>query len=121
MPDKKLTDNEIKKALKEVLKLMLCDGDLQRSSTISNALDYINRLEAEKQDLEIELKAMRGASNSYKAKNERLNNLCTEQNTEISRLKKVSAKHSPILLPLAKIPQIMYYFIINNFPLEEYK
>ena len=46
MPNK-LTDNDIKKALGEVIKLALCDGDLQRSSTISKTLDYINRLEAE--------------------------------------------------------------------------
>ena len=52
MPDKKLTDNDIKKALEEVLKLMLCDGDLQRSSTISKTLAYINRLEAEKKELQ---------------------------------------------------------------------
>lgn len=43
--DKKLIDNEIKKALEEILELMCYEGDLQRSATISNALDYINRLE----------------------------------------------------------------------------
>ena len=51
MPDKKLTDSEIVKALKEILKLMLCEGDLQRSATISNALDLINRLQAENEKL----------------------------------------------------------------------
>lgn len=45
--DKKLTDNEITiKALKEIIELMLCEGDLQRTSTISHAIDLINRLEA---------------------------------------------------------------------------
>ena len=78
MPDK-LTDNEIIKALKELLEIMLCEGDLQRSATISKALDLINRLQAEKQNLEIELKAMRGAANSYKAENERLKNLTLEK------------------------------------------
>lgn len=47
MPDKKLTDNEIIKALKESLEIMLCEGDLQRSATISKSLDLINSLQAE--------------------------------------------------------------------------
>jgi hypothetical protein len=47
MPNK-LTDAEITiKALKEILELMLCDGDLQRTSTISHTIDLINRLQAE--------------------------------------------------------------------------
>ncbi len=71
MPDKKLTDSEITiKDLKELLEVMLSEGDLQRTSTVSHTIDLINRLQAEKQDLEIELKAMRGAANSYKSENE---------------------------------------------------
>ena len=46
-----LTDNDIIKALKEILELMLCEGDLQRSATISKALDLINRLQAENERL----------------------------------------------------------------------
>ena len=46
-----LTDNEIKKALKEILELMCIEGDLQRSATISNALNLINRLQAENERL----------------------------------------------------------------------
>lgn len=47
MPDKKLTDSEITiKALKEILDVMLCEGDLQRTSTINHAIDLINRLQA---------------------------------------------------------------------------
>lgn len=42
-----MTDNEIIKALKELLEIMLCEGDLQRSATISKALDLINRQKAE--------------------------------------------------------------------------
>lgn len=49
MPDKKLTDNEIIKALKEILEIMCVMGDLQKASTISNALDLINRLQASKE------------------------------------------------------------------------
>lgn len=52
----KMTDNEIKKALKEILEIMLCEGDLQRSATISNALDLINRLQAENERLKEEVK-----------------------------------------------------------------
>ena len=46
MPDNKLTDNEIIKALKEILEIMCVMGDLQKSATISKALDLINRLQA---------------------------------------------------------------------------
>ncbi len=42
-----MTDNDIIKALKKLLKLMLCDGDLQRASTISKTIDFINRQNAE--------------------------------------------------------------------------
>ena len=49
MPDK-LTDSEIVKALKEILEIMLTMGDLQKSSTISKAIDLINRLQAEKEE-----------------------------------------------------------------------
>lgn len=39
--------NDIIKALEELLEIMLCEGDLQRSATISKALDLINRQKAE--------------------------------------------------------------------------
>lgn len=42
-----MTDAEIIKALKELLEIMLCEGDLQRSATISKAIDLINRQKAE--------------------------------------------------------------------------
>ena len=51
MTDKNLTDNEIVKALKEILEIMLTMGDLQKSATISNALDLINRQKAENERL----------------------------------------------------------------------
>ena len=41
-----MTDNEIVKALKELLEVMLYEGDLQRASTISNTIDFINRQKA---------------------------------------------------------------------------
>ena len=77
MPDK-LTDNEIKKALEDLKKCnnneidcgmcMLSDFYPLCPEKIGEyALDLINRLQAEKQDLEIELQAMRGAANCYKA------------------------------------------------------
>ncbi len=81
MPDKKLTDNEIKKALKQCQTSNLqkdCEGCPYDDEVdclgymFDDALDLINRLQAEKQILEIELKAMRGAANSYKAENEGL-------------------------------------------------
>ena len=46
--DKKLTDSEITiNALKKLLEVMLSEGDLQRTSTISHTIDLINRLQAE--------------------------------------------------------------------------
>ena len=42
-----MTDNEIKKALENLFKLMLHEGDLQRASIVSKALDLINRKDAE--------------------------------------------------------------------------
>ena len=42
-----MTDNEIVKALKELFELMLCEGDLQRSATVSKAFYLIKRQQAE--------------------------------------------------------------------------
>jgi hypothetical protein len=93
--DKELTDNETKKALECCCKNNNCEGCPLDYLTFSSqcaselaikSLDLINRLEAENENwqaaymtekqeianLEIELKAMRGAVNSYKAENERL-------------------------------------------------
>ena len=91
MPNK-LTDAEIKKALEEWrkeivsdyqrLKLLGAPMDCFEEShgdaitNLTNALDLINRQEAEKQNLEIEFQAMRGAANSYKAEVERLKTKC---------------------------------------------
>ena len=72
MENKKLTDNEIKKALKEILEIMLNMGDLQKSSTISNALDLINRLQAENERLEQNLKEAHIDIREHIAENERL-------------------------------------------------
>lgn len=54
-----LTDAEIKKALKEILEIMLTMGDLQKSATISKTLDLINRKEAEIERLRKENKDKR--------------------------------------------------------------
>lgn len=98
MPDKKLTDSEIVKALMcctKGLECKNCPANPHKGNygyctglLLKDTLDLINRLQAEiekwqsgymtqKQEianLEIELKAMRGAANSYKAENERLKN-----------------------------------------------
>ena len=42
-----MTDDQIIKALKELLEIMLHEGDLQRSSTISNTLDLLEHKDAE--------------------------------------------------------------------------
>jgi HPt (histidine-containing phosphotransfer) domain-containing protein len=81
-----LSDNEVIKVSERCV-----EGKCQDCSDVflcENALDLINRLKselfekteqietakAEKQNLEIELQAMRGAANSFKAENERLKN-----------------------------------------------
>ncbi len=75
-----MTDNEIIKAL-ECLSGIAKDWDCDKcpfdsaictSFVAESTLDLINRLQEEKQNLEIELKAMRGAANSYKDEVERL-------------------------------------------------
>ena len=65
MPDKltdvtdnnvgKMNDNEIVKALKTLLELVLVEGCLQRAKTISKALDLINRLKEENERLKANL------------------------------------------------------------------
>ena len=56
MTDKKLTDYAITvRALKKILELMLLEGDLQRASTVSHAIDLINRQKAENERLEKQL------------------------------------------------------------------
>jgi hypothetical protein len=50
-----LTDNEIIKALKEILSLLCCNGDLQTASTVSDALSLINRQKAEIESLNNEI------------------------------------------------------------------
>ena len=77
MPDKKLTDSEIKKALKGLLELVLVEGCLQRAKTISNTLDLINRLQEEKEAL------INGQ--------ETLQKYIAEQKTEIEKLQKFKA------------------------------
>jgi hypothetical protein len=46
MPNNNLTDTEITiKALKKLLEVMMCEGDLQRVSTISHTIDLVNHQE----------------------------------------------------------------------------
>lgn len=63
--DKKLTDSEIVKALKEILELMLCEGDLQRTSTISHAIDLINRLQAANEGLQQKINGFEKIRRAY--------------------------------------------------------
>ncbi len=75
-----MTDNEIIKALSICSNENGICSECPYSDDYTNcntriakdAIDLINRLQAEKSNLEIELKAMRGAANSYKAEIERL-------------------------------------------------
>ena len=80
MTDKKFTDEEVTKTLERCGKgegCYRCAKEYMHSADcirILNAecLDLINRQKAENEKLNIELKAMRGAANSYKAEVERL-------------------------------------------------
>ena len=83
MPDK-LTDKEIVKALechtgKIGKRCQVCPYTIYGCYCLDHLhpdlLDLINRLQADKQNLEIELQSMRGAANSYKAENKRLSTL----------------------------------------------
>ena len=65
-----MIDIEIKKNLEDLLKLMLHEGDLQRISIVSKALDFIKRKDVEIEKLNIELQSMRSAANSYKMRYE---------------------------------------------------
>lgn len=84
-----MTDNEIVKALETCCIERVCSKCSYSKNNsaecindiMKDTLDLINRLQAEKQDLEIELQAMRGAANSYKAEVERLKAKC--ENTQI--------------------------------------
>ncbi len=49
-----MTEEQIIKALKELLEIMLHEGDLQRSSTISNTLDLLKHKDAEVERLQKE-------------------------------------------------------------------
>ena len=42
-----MTDNDIIKALKEILSILCCNGDLQMASTVSDGINLINRQKAE--------------------------------------------------------------------------
>ena len=54
-----MTDNEITiKALKELLEVMLIEGDLQRISTISHTINFINSKNAEIERLNNNISAM---------------------------------------------------------------
>lgn len=77
MTDKKFTDEEIIKALECCAYSDGCERcqyskQCNGGEHLINALDLINRQKAENEKLNIELKAMRGAANSYKAEVERL-------------------------------------------------
>jgi hypothetical protein len=96
-----MTDNEIIKALEccserdidESNEGICCSCSLitddNCTCTLAKyALDLINRLQAEKSDLEIELKGMRGAANSYKAENKMLQEIVlTDRSEAIKKLK----------------------------------
>lgn len=86
MTDKKLTDEEIIKALEgSILNAKWCDSKAWSIEIykLESALDLINRQKAEYENLDTKLKAMRGAANSYKAENERLNEIIKNCHKEI--------------------------------------
>ena len=70
-----MTDNDIIKALEKILELMCREGDLQRASTISNALNLINRQKSEidilirkKEALRDEIAEQQAEIEEYRAK-----------------------------------------------------
>ena len=88
-----MTDKEIIKALECCFVNRSCTGCSQYGKdccivqTGAKALDLINRQQAKIANLEIELKAMRGAANSYKAEVERLQG-CVKTEEEVRAIAK---------------------------------
>ena len=87
-----MSDLEIVKGLKELLEVMLCEGDLQRSATISKSIDLINRLQAEVNHLDNESDALladidfRDKENKkLQAENERLKDISDNKTKELLR------------------------------------
>lgn len=83
MTDKKFTDEEIIKALECCIKSETLEDCLKSKCPFSKECDLINRQKAEYENLDTKLKAMRGAANSYKAENERLNEIIKNCHKEI--------------------------------------
>lgn len=81
MTDKKFTDEEIIKALREMADY---PHNYEEGQQLKNALDLINRQKMAVETLKVELAAMRGAANSYKAENERLNKKVVELSEVLS-------------------------------------
>lgn len=72
MTDKKLTDEEIIKALKCCSNQMYVCTDKQcRAKTSGNAIDFINRQKAEIEKLNIQLQGLWNMASLYKAESER--------------------------------------------------
>lgn len=83
MTDKKFTDEEIIKALECCIKSETLEDCLKSKCPFSKECDLINRQKAEYENLDTKLKTMRGAANSYKAENERLNEIIKNCHKEI--------------------------------------
>lgn len=98
-------DNEIIKALKELLETGLYEGDLQGVETISNALDLINRQKAESEYLNKEVKFLSSA-------NENLSSDLTSAKAEIERLK----DNAPKFLISDKTPS-RYFKVLSDQPI----
>ncbi len=93
MTDKKITDEEIIKALEHCnADRNECDECVLKEECVNNpfdfpvaetALDLINRQKAEIEALKMEFSEMRYKANSYKAENERLNEIIKNCHQEI--------------------------------------
>ena len=77
-----MTGNEIIQALEKILELMCREGDLQRASTISNALDLINR---KKSEIDILIR-----------KKETLKDEISELRAEVERLKEIEFMYNDL-------------------------
>lgn len=87
-----MTDEQTKKYLKELLEVMLNDGDLQGASTISHAIDLIKRQQAESDRQKSMNQAKLDTIHDLRAEIEVLNKTIDNYVSCLENIEKIKAK-----------------------------